>query len=205
MNQEKMVMGGPPMEDKKSRKGLWIILGCIVVLLIIGFIFSKSLFGPPDTQLAINTPDTPMEKKSPAPTIIPPVTIQQSEQKESPEQVIPKTENEPFSSVDKTAPPVVKEPAISEEELPMDRPTEEFQTAKIDEKTYLPPPEKEKENYYTVQEGDCLWSIAQKEDIFGDPFKWNLIYSANKSQIEDPEIIHPGQKLIIPIHIKEGA
>src|SRR5690606_41855206 len=30
------------------------------------------------------------------------------------------------------------------------------------------------EKFYTVVEGDCLWSIAQKET--GDPYNWNKIF-----------------------------
>ncbi len=57
------------------------------------------------------------------------------------------------------------------------------------------------ENVYdnhTVQKGECLWIISEYEKIYADPFKWPLIYRANRSQINDPDLIFPGQDLAIP-------
>jgi len=45
---------------------------------------------------------------------------------------------------------------------------------------------------------DCLWNIAGKKNIYNDPWKWKRIYRANREKIKDPDIIYPGQKLIIP-------
>ncbi|MFQ5867968.1 MAG: LysM peptidoglycan-binding domain-containing protein [bacterium] len=45
---------------------------------------------------------------------------------------------------------------------------------------------------------DCLWNIAKKESIYGDPWKWKRIYEANRDKIVDPDLIYPGQRLIIP-------
>lgn len=55
---------------------------------------------------------------------------------------------------------------------------------------------------YEVKEGDTLWDIAERE--YGDPQKWGVIFEANKESeenpdgIEDPDLIHPGQELVIP-------
>jgi hypothetical protein len=46
---------------------------------------------------------------------------------------------------------------------------------------------------YKVIKGDCLWSISGKPDIYGDSFQWPLIFKANRDQIEDPDMISPGQ------------
>ncbi|MBN1501271.1 MAG: DUF4398 domain-containing protein [Spirochaetes bacterium] len=43
---------------------------------------------------------------------------------------------------------------------------------------------------------DCLWIIARK--FYNDPFKWKVIYNANKDQIKDPDLIKPGWELKIP-------
>jgi len=45
---------------------------------------------------------------------------------------------------------------------------------------------------------DCLWNIAKKPSIYADPWKWKRIYKANTDKIEDPNLIYPGQRLIIP-------
>ncbi len=52
------------------------------------------------------------------------------------------------------------------------------------------------EMFYTVQKGDCLWSIAQK--FFGTGMKWNAIYAANTASIRNPNLLSVGQTLIIP-------
>mgnify|MGYP001408433884 CR=1 FL=1 len=51
---------------------------------------------------------------------------------------------------------------------------------------------------YTVVKGDCLWNIAKKPVIYGDPFKWPKIYRANKDKIRDPDLIYPRQVFKIP-------
>lgn len=50
---------------------------------------------------------------------------------------------------------------------------------------------------YVVVAGDCLWCISAKSQIYGDPYKWPLIYRKNASQIEDADLIFPGQELEI--------
>lgn len=55
---------------------------------------------------------------------------------------------------------------------------------------------------YTVrlipERRDCLWRIAEYQDVYGDPFRWPEIYSANTDQIKDPDLIFPGQVFTIP-------
>lgn len=46
---------------------------------------------------------------------------------------------------------------------------------------------------YTVVAGDSLSKIGQKYGV-----KWQEIYEANKDQIKNPDLIHPGWKLKIP-------
>ncbi|MGL1890445.1 MAG: LysM peptidoglycan-binding domain-containing protein [Spirochaetaceae bacterium] len=45
---------------------------------------------------------------------------------------------------------------------------------------------------------DCLWRISEKDDFYGDPFLWQNIWERNKKLIQDPDLIYPGWKLIIP-------
>lgn len=49
---------------------------------------------------------------------------------------------------------------------------------------------------YTVQKGDSLWRISQKE--LGSGQKWTRIYEANRDIIRDPNLIYVGQTLTIP-------
>ena len=49
---------------------------------------------------------------------------------------------------------------------------------------------------YTVQPGDCLWSISQR--FYGTGTRWNVIYETNKSIIRKPGFIQIGQILEIP-------
>lgn len=49
---------------------------------------------------------------------------------------------------------------------------------------------------YTVKPGDSLSRIAKAE--YGDANQWRLIFEANRDQIKNPDLIHPGQVLKIP-------
>lgn len=49
---------------------------------------------------------------------------------------------------------------------------------------------------YTVQSGDSLSTIAQRE--YGDASQWRRIYEANRSTISNPNLIQPGQVLTLP-------
>lgn len=51
---------------------------------------------------------------------------------------------------------------------------------------------------YEVEEGDTLWGIAGKEEVYSNPFKWIAIYNANKDNLSSPDNIVPGQLLKIP-------
>ncbi len=49
---------------------------------------------------------------------------------------------------------------------------------------------------YNRKNRDCLWKIAQK--IYKNARMWPHIYMANKEQINDPDLIFPGQRFKIP-------
>ncbi|MFQ6618226.1 MAG: LysM peptidoglycan-binding domain-containing protein [Fidelibacterota bacterium] len=59
----------------------------------------------------------------------------------------------------------------------------------------VPAPVKET---YVVVRGDYLWKIAGKEKIYNDPYQWMKIYTANRDQIKDPDLIYPDQIFDIP-------
>ena len=52
------------------------------------------------------------------------------------------------------------------------------------------------EQTYTVAEGDSLWAIAER--YYGDGSQYTRIFEANTDQLENPDVIQPGQVLRIP-------
>lgn len=58
------------------------------------------------------------------------------------------------------------------------------------------PGNQEQEVTYTVQQGDSLSKIAKEQ--YGDGARWKSIFEANRDQITNPDLIHPGQVLKIP-------
>ena len=70
----------------------------------------------------------------------------------------------------------------------------------------IPPPVKRKPlpeppppplTRYVVNEGEVLWGIAARNDVYADPLLWPILYKANRDQIKDPRRIYPGQVLSI--------
>jgi nucleoid-associated protein YgaU len=57
------------------------------------------------------------------------------------------------------------------------------------------PPRPEKQ-FYTVKKGDYLSKIAK--EVYGNANKYNVIFEANKPMLKDPNLIYPGQVLVIP-------
>ena len=49
---------------------------------------------------------------------------------------------------------------------------------------------------YTVQAGDTLSKIAER--FYGKAADWKKIHEANKAKVPNPDLIHPGDELVIP-------
>lgn len=49
---------------------------------------------------------------------------------------------------------------------------------------------------YTVRGGDSLSKIAHK--TYGHSKHWRLIFDANRDQLDNPDLIQPGQILVLP-------
>ncbi|MBT8309470.1 MAG: LysM peptidoglycan-binding domain-containing protein [Flavobacteriaceae bacterium] len=49
---------------------------------------------------------------------------------------------------------------------------------------------------HTVVSGETLGKIAKQ--YFNDPMKYKAIFEANTDILKNPDLIHPGQELIIP-------
>ena len=59
--------------------------------------------------------------------------------------------------------------------------------------------------YYTVRLRlplrDCFWRIAAYPFVYNDPWKWRLLYNANKDLLENPanpDLIEVGTRFVIP-------
>lgn len=82
---------------------------------------------------------------------------------------------------------------FTEHKLPVVRRQGEQATAT----TTRPTESKTQPKTYTVKKGDSLYLIAQR--IYGQGSQWQKLYSANKKTIgNNPNLILPGQKLVIP-------
>ncbi len=51
-----------------------------------------------------------------------------------------------------------------------------------------------------VQPGNSLWRIARR--VYGEGVQYTIIYSANKQQISNPDLIYPGQVFQVPKETK---
>lgn len=59
------------------------------------------------------------------------------------------------------------------------------------------------EQRYDVERGDTLWEIARR--LLDDPFQWQRIWAANRGRLSSPDLILPGQRLVIPEAGAAGA
>ncbi|PQJ78894.1 LysM peptidoglycan-binding domain-containing protein [Polaribacter porphyrae] len=50
--------------------------------------------------------------------------------------------------------------------------------------------------YHTVEKGETLGKIAKH--YFGNAMKYKDIFEANTNILKNPDLIHPGQELVIP-------
>lgn len=64
--------------------------------------------------------------------------------------------------------------------------------------------------YYIIHDWkttkDCFWNIAAKPFVYNDPFKWEVLYNANKGVLENasnPDVIQPEIKIRIPSLVGE--
>lgn len=59
-----------------------------------------------------------------------------------------------------------------------------------------PPVNPKSNGTHVVQSGDTLWAIAKK--YYGNGAQYTKIFNANKDKIKNPNLIYPGQQLVIP-------
>jgi nucleoid-associated protein YgaU len=68
--------------------------------------------------------------------------------------------------------------------------------ASVNDENLLSPDPEEETEFYTVERGDSLSKIAKR--YYGNAMKYPVIFDANREVIKDPDLIYPGQVLIIP-------
>ena len=51
--------------------------------------------------------------------------------------------------------------------------------------------------HYTVKEGDSLYKITGAKEHLQDPELWPAVYDLNHNEIKDPNLIYPGQQVLI--------
>jgi nucleoid-associated protein YgaU len=51
-----------------------------------------------------------------------------------------------------------------------------------------------------VYRGDSLWRISRI--TYGDGTRYAIVYRANRDRIRDPNLIRPGQILVIPMKLR---
>lgn len=69
--------------------------------------------------------------------------------------------------------------------------------------------------YYIIHDWnktkDCFWNIAAKPFVYNDPYKWEVLYEANRGVLDNasnPDIIQPEIKIRIPSlagEVREGT
>ena len=50
---------------------------------------------------------------------------------------------------------------------------------------------------WVVHKGEHLWGSSAHDKVYGDPYQWPLLFKRNRHQIEDADLIYPGQVLHI--------
>ena len=61
-----------------------------------------------------------------------------------------------------------------------------------------PPPAGHAMSSKVVVHGDSLWRISRF--IYGDGARYALVFRANRGRIQNPNLIYPGQTLVLPAH-----
>jgi uncharacterized protein YidB (DUF937 family) len=72
----------------------------------------------------------------------------------------------------------------------------DFSNVQSGSSSTAPAPKAAEPRTYTVERGDNLSKIAKR--FYGDANKWRRIFDANRDQLDNPDLIHPGQVLKIP-------
>lgn len=78
---------------------------------------------------------------------------------------------------------------------PTPAPKADFSNVQAGSATTAPTPAAAQQTY-TVAKGDTLSKIAKH--FYGNANRWHEIFEANRDQLKNPDLIKPGQVLVIP-------
>jgi LysM repeat protein len=93
-----------------------------------------------------------------------------------------------------------KTPTAEEKAKPVAKqmlPSTEKPAAPVIAKASAPAPQE-----YTVKAGDTLSKLSER--FYNSPYKWEMIYEANRDTVKNPHYIYIGQKLMIPSDGRAG-
>lgn len=91
-------------------------------------------------------------------------------------------------------PPPQSPPSVVSDRLQLSRDYHERQSPTADAEVETVPP---KPVTVEVAAGDSLSAIAERH--LGDPSRWPEVFEFNRDQLEDPDLIHPGMVLKLPL------
>jgi nucleoid-associated protein YgaU len=60
------------------------------------------------------------------------------------------------------------------------------------------------DDIHVVVAGEHLWGISSYSQVYNDPYQWPLIFKRNRDQIQDADLIYPGQELRIQRDLTEA-
>ena len=95
------------------------------------------------------------------------------------------------ATADMYAPPTYEEPAGEYDPYHPDTPP-----AAVEPSYPTPTTTTLATRYHTVAKGDTLYKLARM--YYGDQARWKDVYTANRTEISNPNMIRVGQRLVIP-------
>jgi LysM repeat protein len=103
----------------------------------------------------------------------------------------------PDVAKEKAAPVEAKTKAAAAEEKakPVAKPMPAF-TEKLPAPPVIAKATRSAAQEYTVKAGDTLSKLSER--FYNSPYKWEMIYEANRDTVKNPHYIYIGQKLMIP-------
>lgn len=185
------------LKNSKSKGSLWIALSIFLLLCIALFLFFSPGRQPikeeANIQPHITTIKEPIIDEKPSPAEKKEAAIQSEDDLVQAEAV--EANNNPIPEKQQPATPLIAVGTIKPVNKNITQ-TLKPKKWKRNKNKYYPP--LGEFDFYTVEEGDTLWDIA--EAYSKNPYDYNLVAEDNK--IIDPDLIYPGQRLRLQKKLK---